>query len=151
MAPPKQIDLGGDAAWIGGNRAIDQCDNKSLLHCFIMRRLQALAKVTHQADPTKLTSMIFEAMMLAFEHMAPNPVLHYDHAALRGLYAKYSGRFTPDQEEQATMWESSKAGEYVYAHIRNSLRTSWRSIPAVAFGDSGSCNYFNTNHPSMVS
>ena len=53
MAPPKQIDLGGDAAWLGGNCANDKCDNKSLLHCFIMRRLQALAKVTHQADPHK--------------------------------------------------------------------------------------------------
>ena len=102
MALPKQIDLGGDAAWVGGNAAIDQCDNNSLLHCFVMRRLQALAKVTHQADPTKLVSMSFEAMMLAYDNMSPNLALHYDHVALRGLYAKYTGHLTKEQEEETT-------------------------------------------------
>ena len=75
MAAPKQIDLGGEAAWVGGNRAIDQCDNNSVIHCFILRRLQALAKVTHQADPTKLVSMRFEAMLLAIENMPPQSCL----------------------------------------------------------------------------
>ena len=87
---------------------------------------------------------------MRLKNMAPNLALHYDHAALRGLYAKYTGRLTPEQEEQTTEWESSKAGDYVYAHIRSALQTSWRSIPAVAFGDSGSCNHFKKSHPSMI-
>ena len=151
MALPKQTDLGGEAAWVGGNRAIDNCDNKSLLYCYALRRLQALAKVTHKADPTQLVNINFEAMMVAYESMAPNEALHYDHAVLRGLYAKYTGNLTAQQKERATTWESSKAGDYVYARIRQALQTSWRSIPAVAFGDSGSCNIFKRNKPSMIS
>ena len=51
MHKPKQLDLGGDLAWEGGNRAIDLADMNGVLHCYAMRRLQSLSKVTGQPDP----------------------------------------------------------------------------------------------------
>ena len=91
MHKPNQSDLGGDLAWEGGNRAIDLAGMKGVLHCFAMRRLQSLAKVTAQPDPTRVLGMTFETMLVAVENIAPNPALHYDHAALRGIRAYYQG------------------------------------------------------------
>ena len=150
MAAPKQIGLGGEAAWVGGNRAIDQCDNKSVLDCFILRRLQALAKVTHQADPTKLVSMSFEAMLLAIDNIAPNPALHYDHVALRGLYAKHCGTLTPEQTQMVAEWEATPAGMMVGVQLRETLKTSWRTVRATVFGDSATCNVFKKSVQSML-
>ena len=71
MTAPKQPDLGGEAAWKGGNSSIDKSGVKGILHCFVLRRLQSLATVTSQPDPTKLVTMSFEAMLLAIETLLP--------------------------------------------------------------------------------
>ena len=90
MHKPKQLDLGGVQAWQGGNRAIGLSDMKGIIYCFARRRLQSLAKVTGQPDPTNVVGMTFETMLVAVENIAPNPALHYDHAALRGIRAGFS-------------------------------------------------------------
>ena len=51
MLAPKQIDLGGDAAWIGGKASIDAASPKDVVYCFALRRLQTIAKITAQPDP----------------------------------------------------------------------------------------------------
>ena len=124
---------------------------QDILYCIALRRLQSLAKVTAQPDPTKLVSMNFEAMLIAIENIAPNPALHIVHVALCGLYARHSGNLTSEQSQAVAAWEASAAGVTVARHLRKTLKTSWREIPAVAFGDSGSCNVFKKSAPSMVS
>ena len=150
MFAPKQQDLGGQAAWMGGNSMIDDSDVEGILYCFALRRLQSLAKITAQPDPTKLVTMSFEAMLLAIENIAPNPALHLDHDALRGIYANHSGTLTAVQSQTVKDWEASKAGRHVVRQIRETLKTSWRNVPATTFGDSGSCNAFKKTTPSMV-
>ena len=150
MAAPKQLDLGGEAAWKGGISAVDNSGVVGILHCFVLRRLQSLAKVTDQADPTKLATLTFEAMLIAIENIAPSPALHHDHATLRGLFAKYSGTLSPEQSQAVQEWEAAMAGQHVVEHLREVLKTSWRDIPVVAFGDSGSCNVFKKSAPTML-
>ena len=48
-------------------------------------------------------------------------------------------------------WEKSPAGQYVGNYLREVLCTSWRDVPAVYFGDSGSLNKFKRSCPSMLS
>ena len=99
--PPiqKQPDMGGEAAWQGGNPAIQRADVVGVLHCFALRRLQCLAKLTSLADPAKLVSMSFEAMLQSIENLAPDEAVHFDHCVLRVLYAKHTGTLTPDQHQ----------------------------------------------------
>ena len=73
MAAPKQNDLGGDNAWVGGNAAIDQCGTKEIVHAFALCRLKAIAKAIHQPDPSKINDMGFEAILVAIENTAPPP------------------------------------------------------------------------------
>ena len=51
MHAPKRIDLGGAAAWIGGTASIDAARPADVLYCFVQRRLQAIANITHRVDP----------------------------------------------------------------------------------------------------
>ena len=101
MAPTKyfkfQIAKPYPAVHKGGIRAVDNSDAVGILHCFAVCRLQSLAKVTDQADPTKLATLTFEAMLLAIENIAPSPALHHGHVTLRGLSAKHSGTLAPEQ------------------------------------------------------
>ena len=150
MLVPKQPDLGGEAAWKGGISAIDRAGAKDILYCFALRRLQSLAKVTSQPDPTKLVTMSFEAMLLAIENIAPNPALHYDHVALRGLYAKHCGTLTPEQTQMVAEWEATPAGMLVGVHLRETLKASWRTVHATVFGGSGTCNMFKKRSPTML-
>ena len=88
---PKQVALGGKDAWIGGNDAILRADVKSVVYLFVMRRLQALAKVLYIPDLTQVTSLNFEAMLQAIESLAPDESFQYDHTAYRGLYESTMG------------------------------------------------------------
>ena len=128
---PKQLDLGGEGAWQGGNNAINQTDVKSLIFLYVMRRLQSLTKVLHRPDPTNVANLMFEAMLQAIENTAPSEALYYDHQALRGLYAKYEGGLSPAEWQQVTDWEASTAGSHVIGQIRAVLTTGWREVPAV--------------------
>ena len=74
----------------------------------------------------------------------------YDFMALRGLYAKYTGGLTPQQDQLVSTWMATAAGQHVGGHLRKVLCTSWRNVPVVYFGDSGSLNKFRKSHPSML-
>ena len=93
--PPKHVDLCGPEAWIGGLAAVQAAKPSEIIYLFIHRRLQAIAKIKNQNDPTKLVEMNFEAMLLAIEQMSPAPTMTFDHLALRGLYAKHTGGAHP--------------------------------------------------------
>ena len=122
MSAPKQLDWGGEAARQGGISTIDRSSVKDILYCFALRRLQSLAKVTSQPDPTKLVTMSFEAMLLAIENIAPNPALHLDHVALRGIYAKHCGTLTPYQAQRVEEWEATLVGRVVVGQRRETRR-----------------------------
>ena len=94
--------------------------------------------------------MSFEAMLLAIENIAPNPALHYDHVALRGLYAKHCGTLTAEQTLMVAEWEATPPGMMVWVHIRENLKASWRTVHATVFGDSGTCSMFKKSSPTMI-
>ena len=71
MNAPKRVDLGGAAAWIDGAASIDAVAPADILYCFVQRRLQAIANITHRIDPSKVIDMNFEAMLMAIEQMPP--------------------------------------------------------------------------------
>ena len=146
----KQKDKGGERAWDGGINAIQRTDTKNVLLLFVSRRLQALAKVLNEPDPMEVAGFNFEAMLQAIENMAPSEALHYDHTALRGLYAKYEGSLSPDDAQKVSTWEQTNAGAAVIGQMRAVLSTGWREVPAVIFGDSASTNHFNKSKHTMI-
>ena len=149
--PPKNLDLGGEAAWQGGIQAISQATDAAVIKCFVWRRLQTLARIRYVPDPTVLMNLGCEAMLQAIEGLAQDdPCLCLDHPCLRLLYAKHSGSLTDNQAREINEWETSAPGETVIEHIRAALMSSWRDVPAVIFGDSACCNIFKRSKPSMI-
>ena len=155
MASPqksqKYNDLAGPAAWKGGVAAVNAASPRDVIFHYVHNRLQAIARIMNQKDPTKIMDMNFEAMLMAIQQMSPIKTMTYDFKALRGLYAKHTGALTPEQNALVSEWERTVAGQHVGRHLNEVLCTCWRDVPAVYFGDSGSVNKFNKTQPSMLS
>ena len=150
LYPQKQRDMGGNQAWCGGNQLIYDCPFDAVLHLFVQRRFQSMMKLGREPDPTQLIHVSFEARLKGIEIIAPDPAICYDHDCFRGLYARYNGDLPPEQAEAVDRWEATKSGQYVLSKVRDTLRTCWREVPIMAFGDSGSCNKFRRTAPSML-
>ena len=72
MAPfQKYPDLCGPTAWAGGVAAVEAASPNARLYQYVRLRLQVIAKITSQNDPTKLMNMNFEAMLVAIEQLSP--------------------------------------------------------------------------------
>ena len=93
--PPKYIDLCGPEARLGGIDAVQAARPSDRVYLYVQRRLQVLAKIMNQSDPTKLVEMNFEALLQAIEQMTPTATLTFDHHTLRGLDAMHTGGAHP--------------------------------------------------------